>query len=72
MDRRRMGEMNDKCIVLVEFIFLHSNEEIEGSAALFFGKNDVIPMIDDDILKEIKVQYGYDVIRLLHKQSVKA
>jgi len=46
--------MSGKCIVLVDFIFLYSNQEIEGSAALFFNKNDVIPMTDAEILNEIK------------------
>ncbi len=64
--------MDDKCIVLVDFVFLHSNQEIEGSAALFFNKNDVILMTDEEILKEIKKQYGYDAIRVLHRQRAKA
>jgi len=63
--------MSDKCIVLVEFLFLYEHQEIEGSVALFFNKNDVIPMTDDDILKEIKTQYGYNAIRILHRQRAK-
>ena len=64
--------MRDKCIVLVDFIFLHSNQEIEGSAALFFNKNDVIPMTDEDILSEVKKQYGYDAIQVIYKQRANA
>ena len=59
--------MSDKCIILVDFIFLHEYLEIEGSAALFLKKDDVIPMSDEEILNEVKVQYGYDTIRVLHK-----
>ena len=64
--------MNNKCIVLVEFIFLHEHQEIEGSAALFFSKNDVIPMTDEEILNEVKGQYGYNAIRVLHRQRARA
>lgn len=64
--------MHDKCIVLVEFIFLHGEQEVEGSAALFFSKDDVIPMTDEDILKEIQGQYGYYAIQILHRQRAKA
>ena len=64
--------MCDKCIVLVDFLFLCDNQEIEGSAALFFGRNDVIPMSDEEILEEVKVQYGYDAVEILHKQPAKA
>lgn len=60
--------MYDKCIVLVEFLFLHSNQIVKGSAALFFNKGDTIPMTDAEILKEIKLQYGYDVIEIILKQ----
>ena len=59
--------MSEKCIILVDFIFLHEYLEIEGSAALFLKKDDVIPMSDEEILNEVKVQYGYDAIRVLHK-----
>lgn len=64
--------MNKKCIVLVEFVFLHMDQEIEGSAALFFDENDAIPMTDEEILREIKLQYGYHAIRVLHRQREKA
>ncbi|MFF5993483.1 hypothetical protein AAGS61_01860 [Lysinibacillus sp. KU-BSD001] len=64
--------MLDKCIVLVEFVFCVDQYEVEGNATLFFGKNDVIPMTDEDILKEIKAQYGYNAIRILHRQREKA
>ena len=63
--------MRDKCIVLVDFLFRHSNHEVEGAAALFFNKNDTIPMTDKDILKEIKLQYGYDAIEIICKQKQK-
>lgn len=62
------GNVMNKSIVLVEFIFLHMYQEIKGSAALFFGEYDVIPMTDEEILHEIKVQYGYNAIQILHKQ----
>ncbi|WP_431030148.1 hypothetical protein [Lysinibacillus sp. LZ02] len=61
--------MHDKCIVLVEFIFRVDQYEVEGNAALFFSKNDVIPLTDEAILKEIKAQYGYDAIEILHRQK---
>lgn len=64
--------MVDKCIVLVDFIFLHENQEVEGSVALFFNKNDVIPMADVEILSEVNKQYGYDAIRVLHRQRARA
>lgn len=61
--------MNDKYIVLVEFLFRYSDHEVEGAAALFFNKNDIIPMTDHEIVKEIKRQYGYDAIKIIHKQN---
>lgn len=61
--------MRGKCIVLVEFLFRHSNQEVEGSAALLFNKGDTIPMTDQEILKEIKLQYGYDAIEIILKQK---
>lgn len=61
--------MNDKYIVLVEFLFRHSNQEVEGAAALFFNKYDTIPITDQEIVKEIELQYGYDVIKIIHKQK---
>jgi len=48
------------------------DQEIEGSAALFFDENDAIPMTDEEILREIKLQYGYHAIRVLHRQREKA
>ena len=66
------GNVRDKCIILVEFVFLHDRQKIEGSAALFFNKNDVIPMADEDILSEVKVQYGYNAIQILPRQRAKA
>lgn len=64
--------MCDKSIVLVEFIFRVDGYEVEGNAALFFNKGDYIPMTDNEILEEIKRQYGYEAIRVLHKQKEKA
>ena len=64
--------MYDRCIVLVEFVFLHEQQEVEGSVALFFGKNDVISMTDEEILNEVNKQYGYNAIRVLHRQRAKA
>lgn len=61
--------MIDKNIVLVEFLFRHSNQEVEGEVALIFNKNDIIPMTDQEVSKEIKRQYGYDVIKIIHKQN---
>ena len=64
--------MREKCIILVDFLFLHMYQEIKGSAALFFGEYDAIPMTDEEILNEIKAQYGYDAIQILHKQRANA
>ena len=63
--------MKSKCIVLVEFLFHHSNQEVEGSAALFFNKGDTIPMTDQEILKEIQLQYGYEAFEIIHRQKEK-
>ena len=68
----RCGNVDDKCIILVEFLFFQMYQEIKGSAALFFGEYDVIPMTDEEILNEIKAQYGYDAIQILHKQRANA
>lgn len=64
--------MYEKSIVLVEFIFKVENHEIEGKAALFFRKDVYIPMTDAEILEEIKRQYGYDAVQVLHRQKKKA
>ena len=64
--------MRDKRIVSVDFIFLHEHLEIEGSAALFFNKSGVIIMSDEEILDEVKVQYGYNAIRVLHRKRARA
>ena len=64
--------MDDKCIIFVEFLFLQMYQEVRGSVALFFGEYDVIPMTDEEILNEIKVQYDYDAIQIIHRQRVKA
>ena len=64
--------MNDRCIVLVDFVFLYNGQEVEGSVALFFSKDDVIPMSDEEILNEVKGQYGYDAIQIIHRQRAKA
>ena len=64
--------MREKCIILVDFLFLHMYQEIKGSAALFFGEYDAIPMADEEILNEIKEQYGYNAIQILHKQRANA
>jgi len=64
--------MHDKCIVLVEFVFLHEHQEVEGSAALFFNENDIIPMSDEELLNEVKMQYGYHAIQIIHRQRAKA
>lgn len=61
--------MSDKYIVLVIFLYLHNNYEIEGVVALFFDKDDTIPMADQEIIKEIKLQYGYDTVKIIHKQK---
>lgn len=63
--------MHDKCIVLVDFLYRHSNHEVQGAAALFFDKNDTIPMTDQDIIKEIKLQYGYEAFKIIRKQKEK-
>lgn len=64
--------MYEKSIVLVNFIFKVDGHEIEGNAALFFSKNEYIPVTDHEILKEIKRQYGYDAVQVLHRQKKKA
>lgn len=64
--------MCDKSIVLVEFIFRVDGYEVEGNAALFFNEDDYIPMTDNEILEEIKRQYGYDAVQVLHQQKEKA
>lgn len=64
--------MYEKSIVLVEFIFKVEHHEIEGKAALFFSKNEYIPMTDYEILGEINKQYGYDAVQILHRQKAKA
>lgn len=64
--------MHDKSIVIVDFLFAYEHLEVEGTAALFFGGNEAIPMSDEEILSEVKMQYGYDAFQILHKQRAKA
>ncbi|KGR89162.1 hypothetical protein [Lysinibacillus odysseyi] len=64
--------MYEKSIVLVNFIFRVDGYDVEGNAALFFTKGDYIPMTDEEILGEIKKQYGYDAVQILHRQKEKA
>lgn len=61
-----------KSIISVDFIFKVDGYEAEGKAALFFRQDVYIPMTDDEILKEIKRQYGYEAIQLLHQQKEQA
>ena len=63
--------MRGKCIVLVDFLFRHNNHKVEGSAALFFNKGDTIPMTDQELLKEIQLQYGYEAFEIIHRQKEK-
>lgn len=64
--------MYEKSIVLVEFIFKVDGYDVEGKVALFFNKDVYIPMTDTEILEEIKRQYGYDAVQVLHRQKKKA
>ena len=57
--------------MLVEFVFRKNGHEVEGMAALYFNKNDTITMTDEELLKEIKTQYGYEAIKVIHKQKKK-
>lgn len=64
--------MHDKSIVTVDFIFKVEGYGVEGKVALIFNKNDYIPRTDEEILAEIKRQYGYDAVQILHMQKEKA
>ena len=54
--------MHDKSIMLVDFIFEEQGYEVEGKVALFFERDHHLPMTDEEILEEIKRQYGYDAV----------
>ena len=58
--------MYDKSIMLVDFMFIAEGYEVEGKVALFFERDCYLPMTDDEILEEIKRQYGYDAVQILH------
>lgn len=64
--------MRDKSIMVVDFVFEIEGYGVTGKAALIFGKNNYIPMTDEEILAEIKKQYGYDAVQILHMQKEKA
>lgn len=64
--------MCDKSIIMVDFIFKVDGYNVEGKVALIFNKNDYLPMTDEEILEEIKKQYGYDAVQILHRQKEKA
>lgn len=59
--------MYEKSIILVNFIF-----KVEGNAALFFSEDDYTPMANHEILQEIKKQYRYEAIQVLHRQKERA
>lgn len=61
--------MYDKSIMVVDFIFKVDGYEVEGKAALIFNKDDYLPMTDEEIIEEIKKQYGYDAVQILHRQK---
>ncbi len=63
--------MRNKCILPIEFIFQVDSLEVVGNVALIYDKHVSLPMTDEDILEEVKVQYGYDAIKVLHKQREK-
>ena len=58
-----------KTIVIVEFHYKYQNLIVEGTSALFFDEGAIIPMTDAELLQEIKLQYGYDAIKILYKQK---
>ena len=64
--------MHDKSIMLVDFIFEEQGYEVEGKVALIFEKYHHLPMTDNEILEEIKRQYGYDAVQVLHNQKAQA
>lgn len=61
--------MYDKSIMVVDFIFTVEGYEVEGKVALIFDKDVYLPMTDKEILGEIKRQYGYDAVQILHRQK---
>ena len=64
--------MYDKSIMLVDFMFIAKGYEVEGKVALFFERDHYLPMMDNEILEEIKRQYGYDAVQILHNQKAQA
>ena len=64
--------MYDKSIMLVDFMFIAEGYEVEGKVALFFERDCYLPMMDNEILEEIKRQYGYDAVQILHNQKAQA
>lgn len=64
--------MYDKSIMLVDFMFIAEGYEVEGKVALFFERDHYLPMMDNEILEEIKRQYGYDAVQILHNQKAQA
>ncbi len=58
-----------KTIVIVEFHYKYQELIVEGTSALFFDEGATIPMTDPELLKEIKLQYGYNAIKILYKQK---
>ena len=64
--------MYDKSIMLVDFMFIAEGYEVEGKVALFFERDHYLPMMDNEILEEIKRQYGYDAVQILRNQKAQA
>ena len=64
--------MYDKSIMLVDFVYEEQGYEVEGKVALFFERDCYLPMMDNEILEEIKRQYGYDAVQILHGQKKNA
>lgn len=64
--------MYGKRIMIVDFIFKVQGYGVEGKAVLIFEKGHLLPMTDEEILEEIKRQYGYDAVQVLHGQKEKA
>ena len=64
--------MYDKSIMLVDFVYEEQGYEVEGKVALFFERDHYLPMLDNEILEEIKRQYGYDAVQILHNQKAQA
>ena len=58
--------------MLVDFMFIAEGYEVEGKVALIFERDHYLPMTDDEILEEIKRQYGYDAVQILHNQKAQA